>query len=118
VLDVMADLVRDDVRLREVARSTEPPVELAEETQIEIHPLIARAVKRSGGRPRLATCRVHSVREQHEHRLRILLPRPLETRGPRILGIRENLSHEFAGGIRTRWSGRCAGRWPSARAHA
>ena len=118
VLDVMADLVRDDVGLREVSRRAEPPVELPEETQIEIDPLIARAVKRSSGRPRLATCGVHGVGEQHEHGFRVLLSRTLENRGPRILGIRENFSGEFAGGIGTRWSGRRAGRWRAACAHA
>jgi hypothetical protein len=35
VLDVVAELVRDHVRLREIAGSAEPPRQLAEEAEIE-----------------------------------------------------------------------------------
>ena len=36
VLHVVADLVRDHVRLREIARRAEAPLELVEEGQVEI----------------------------------------------------------------------------------
>src|SRR5262245_36688449 len=113
----MPDLVSNDVGLREVSRSAEPPVELPEETQVEINLLIARTVERPGSRHCLAARGLNSVREQDEHRFRVPLPRPLEDGGPRILRVRENFSGEFAGGIGTRWSGGRAGRWLTDRAH-
>src|SRR5262249_40102356 len=116
ILDVMPDLVSNDVGLREVSRSAEPPVELPEETQVEIDLLIARTVERPRSRHRLAARGLNGIREQDERRFRVPLPRPLEDRGPRIFCIRENFSGEFAGGIGTRWSGRRAGWWLTARA--
>src|SRR5205823_10948511 len=47
VLHVVTDLVRDHVRLREIAWRAEPIVELAKKRCIEIQRAIARAVERS-----------------------------------------------------------------------
>ena len=61
VLDVVADLVRDDVRLREVARRVEPLLQLLHERQIEIDLAVARAVEGADGRRGVAAARLHAV---------------------------------------------------------
>ncbi len=47
-LDVVADLVREDVRLSEVPWRSELPLQIAEEPEIEIDLAIGRAVERAG----------------------------------------------------------------------
>ena len=46
VLDVVAHLVRDHVRLREVAGRAEPAIEITEERQVQVHLRVRRAVER------------------------------------------------------------------------
>ena len=46
----MADLVRDHVRLSEIAGRPEAVAQLTEERQIEIELLVGRAVERTGRR--------------------------------------------------------------------
>src|SRR5829696_4114710 len=48
VLDVVRDLVRDHVCLREVAGSAEAVAELPEEVRVQVDLLIGRAVERTG----------------------------------------------------------------------
>ena len=48
-LHVVADLVRQHVRLREVARGTEPLLELAVEPEVDVDLVRRRAVERPGG---------------------------------------------------------------------
>ena len=43
----MPDFVRNHIRLREVARGLEPPLQFFKEGEIEIHLAIAGAVKRT-----------------------------------------------------------------------
>src|SRR5262245_8967575 len=64
VLHVMTDLVRDDIRLREVAGRAEALRQLAEESEIEVDLPIARAVERAGRRLREAARRLDGVAEQ------------------------------------------------------
>ena len=45
---MVADLVRDDVSLREVARRMEAGLQLIKELQIDVDVLIRRAVERPG----------------------------------------------------------------------
>ena len=54
VLHVMADLVRDNVRLREIARRAEAVVQLLEKRRVEVELPVGRAVERSGSRARLS----------------------------------------------------------------
>ena len=78
-LDVMTDLVRDHVGLREVARRAEALVELAEERQIEIELVIGRAIERpaAADEPPHADC---TAVEQHEDRLLVGGPPPGKSR--------------------------------------
>jgi hypothetical protein len=46
-LHVMADLVRDDVSLREVARGAEAPIELVVEAEVDVDALVSRAIERA-----------------------------------------------------------------------
>src|SRR5439155_24813450 len=54
LLNVVAHLVRDDVRLREVAGSAEAVTQLAEEIEVEIDTLVRRAIERADGGTRHA----------------------------------------------------------------
>ena len=79
---MVADLVRDDVRLCEVAGRAEALRQLVEEAQIEINLAVLRAVKRTGRRLRESAGRVDRVAEQH-HRGPLLVgaPRRRDVRG-------------------------------------
>ena len=68
ILDVMADFVRDDVRLREVARRAEAAIELAEEAQVDIDLLIGRTVERSDRRRRRRRTPTARLGEEHQAR--------------------------------------------------
>src|SRR5512134_1142275 len=81
-LDVVTDLVRQHVRLREIARRTEPLPQLLVETKIDVHLPIAGTVKRSGCRLRESARGLDRVPK--EHQLGALIPaaqQPL----PRVL---------------------------------
>ena len=47
VLDVVPELVGEHVRLREIARRAEPLLQLVEEAEIEVDPLVERTVERT-----------------------------------------------------------------------
>src|SRR4051794_18942776 len=57
VLDVVAHLVRDYVRIGEVAARAEPALHLLEERQIDVDLLIERTIERPHGRLRAAAAR-------------------------------------------------------------
>src|SRR5215510_4554289 len=83
----MADFVRDDIGLCEVAGSPEPLVELAEERQVEIHLAIRGTVEGSNLRPTDATARLSGAVKQHEHRRHVRLAALTEYLAPRVLSI-------------------------------
>ena len=68
VLYVMAEFVRNHVRLGEIARRTESLRQLVEKSEVEIDAAIAGAIERSGCRLREATRRFDGVSEQHHSR--------------------------------------------------
>ena len=71
-LHVMADLVGNDVGLREIARRAEPRIEVAEERQVQIHLPVVRAVERPHRRLADAAARLCGVGEQHQSRLLVV----------------------------------------------
>src|SRR3954454_9004502 len=73
LLHVMADLVRDYVRLRKITRRAEARLQLAVEAEIEINALIFRAIKRSDGRARHTACGINGAAEKDELRIAVLL---------------------------------------------
>jgi hypothetical protein len=89
VLHVVPDLVRDHVRLGEVAGRAEPIAQLAEEIEVDVHLAVGRAVERSHGRGRGTAAGVHLAREQVQPGVPVLAPRLLELGRPhrlRVLG--------------------------------
>ena len=64
-LHVMADLVADDVRRREIAGAAHAR-ELVEERRVEIDAPVAGAVERPRGRARVTARRLHGAGEQRE----------------------------------------------------
>ena len=64
----MADLVRDDVGLREVAGRVEALLQLLHEREIEIDLVVARAVERADGRRRVAAGGLDGVVVKDDHR--------------------------------------------------
>jgi hypothetical protein len=63
LLDVVSDLVRDNVRLSELAWRAEPGAQLIEERQIDVDLLIGGTVERPGGGLRGAASAVGVVAE-------------------------------------------------------
>src|SRR5206468_4025375 len=90
-LDVVADLVRDDVRPREIARSAEVALHLAIERQVEVHTLIGRAVERPGLRRLLAAPRADRAVVEHELGVLVGAPGVAEGRLPGALRVGEDV---------------------------
>ncbi len=98
-LDVVPDLVADHVGSREVARCLEPPLELAEEREVEVDRLITGTVERAHrGAPRPTRGRDAAVVERELGR-RVSGPLPLEESGPDHLGAPEHTGHEVDLGL-------------------
>src|SRR5262245_32746629 len=70
-LDVMADLVRQHVRLGKVARSPEAPAQLVVEPEIDVDLLVARTVERSGRRLGESAGRSYRVAKQDQLRMSV-----------------------------------------------
>ena len=91
-LDVMADLVRDHVRLGEIARRAEALVELPEEREIEVDLVVRRAVERARRGRRRPAAALGSARERDDRGTRVLAVRFGEDPCPEILRV---LAHEL-----------------------
>jgi hypothetical protein len=95
VLDVVADLVRDHVRLREVAGRAQALAEQLVEREVDVHLLVAGAVERPhvGGR---AAARGRDLAiEEHELRALVLAAAGGELLGPELLDVIEHEAHEL-----------------------
>jgi hypothetical protein len=103
-LHVVADLVRDHVRLREVAAGAHARGHLVEERRVDVDLLVAGAVERPDRRGRAAARRCHHLREQHQRRRRILLACLREDLAPHVLGGAEHRADQLRrlGGRRRR----------------
>src|SRR3954451_11125873 len=65
-LQVVPVLVGEDVRLRELALRTELVLQLLQEPEVEVDPLVLGAVEGAGRRAGLATARGRRAREEHQ----------------------------------------------------
>ena len=65
---MVTELMREDVRLGEVAGRLEAAVELVEEAEVDVDPLVERAVERPRRRARRAATRVRPAAEEDELR--------------------------------------------------
>ena len=105
VLDVMAHLVGDDVRLREVPRRSEALVELPEEREVDVDLAVLRTVEGPHRRLTHAARRRRRLAEQHEPRRRVASARVREDPPPGVLRVREDHRDELALGIGARLGG-------------
>ena len=88
VLHVVADLVCDDVGLREVAGRPESRAELAEEAQIEVHGAVGRAVEGADvGRRRPAAAGRDRIVEEDELGVVVLVVTGCELARPEPLDV-------------------------------
>jgi len=74
LLHVVADLVGQDVRYREIARGLEPGLQFLAEAQVQVYLLVAGGVEGPHGRAGHAAARAHLAGVEHQLRLPI---RPL-----------------------------------------
>src|SRR4051812_25051495 len=98
----MADLVRDDVRLRKVPRRLKTRLQLMEETRVEVNLAVGRAVERTRTRIGKAAARVDLAREQIELGRDVLAPAGPEDGAPRVFGVPEHDGHELSHLVRGR----------------
>ena len=63
---MVADLVGDHIRPGEVARRAQPALHVAVEAQVEVHPLVCRAVERADGGGGVATAGGDRVAVEHD----------------------------------------------------
>ena len=89
VLHVVADLVRDDVGLRKLARSTHAAQRVVE-TQVDVDLLVAGAVERPHGRLPGTAGRGRGAAEQHQLGRVVGAAVALENVGPHHLGVAQD----------------------------
>ena len=88
--------MRNHIRLREVARRTEPVLEGFVKAQIDVHLLITRAIKRAHGRLAGATGRRCGAPKKHQARVLVRAAPLAKNVLPHVFGIGQN------GGDKTR----------------
>ena len=66
LLHVVADLVRQDVRLGELAGRAEASLQLVVEAEVDVDLLVERAVEGAGGGLAVAAAGLHGVAEEHQ----------------------------------------------------
>jgi hypothetical protein len=96
VLHVMTDLVREHIRLREIARRAEALLQLFVKGEIDVDLLVFRTVERSRGRLRVAARGVGGVAEKHQLGVAVRRARLLrEDVLPRLLCVVEDEGDEL-----------------------
>jgi hypothetical protein len=113
---VVADLVRDDVRLREVAGGAEPVAQLAEEVEVDVHLGVGRAVEGPHRRGRRTAAGVHLAGEHVQPGVLVLPPGLLELGSPDGLRVLHQELNEVGllglGLVRNLVGRRCVGDRP------
>src|ERR1700712_2159498 len=95
MLHVMAELVREHVRLRELAGRAEAIAQLIVEAEINVDLLIERAVERPHRRLRLTASRLHAIAEENELRVVPLHAFLRNDLRPGLLRVVEHERHEL-----------------------
>ncbi|MNS97642.1 hypothetical protein D3C72_1319830 [compost metagenome] len=108
VLHMVTDLVRDDVRLRELARCAELVLQGVVERQVDVDLLVARAVERPHGRLAGAAGRGRGTAEQHEPGRLVAAAALAEEIGPDHLGVLQHGGDEGRLAVAGGWLGRGA----------
>ena len=110
-LHVVPDLVSEHVGLREVARGPEPPMELAEEPQIQIHETVRRTVERTGRGRGDPAARIDPIGEQDDRGVPVRPPGGTEdVLIPHRLDIVDHRVHELREGSLAPRAGVAGGR--------
>src|SRR5581483_2461966 len=97
LLHVMADLVRNHVRLRELAWRAETVLQLIEEAEVEVHFFVDRTVERTRSRLCRAARRIERVAEEHEFGVTIGPALFRQDLIPGVLHVVENERDELDG---------------------
>src|SRR5882672_10265889 len=99
LLHVMADLVRQNIRFRKFAGSSETLPQFIEEAQIDVHLLVFRTVERAGGGLCHPTRGINAVSKKHELCMLVRNPLTAQDLGPGLLCVveheRNNLHERF-----------------------
>jgi hypothetical protein len=95
----MADLVGDDVGLRELARRAEPLLEDLVEAQVDVDLLVVGAIEGTHRRLALAARRRPAALEEDELGRLVGAARLAEDVGPDLLGAAQHLGDEFRPGV-------------------
>src|SRR3954463_6594687 len=111
-LHVMADLVREHVGLREVARRAETAIQFIVETEIEIDLAIAGTIEGTSGGARVTARRVDRIAEQHHSRGLVAIAEQLR---PHLLVVARDGVHHVHHLFFRRRRGRPPGRSDGAR---
>src|ERR671931_472904 len=93
---MVPDLMRDHVRLREIARRVKAVLQIAIERKIDVELLVVRAVERAHRRLSHAAGRARETVVEDKRRRPVLRARALEDLAPHILGAAEHLGDELA----------------------
>src|SRR5829696_2574973 len=113
VLDVMADLMGDHVGLRELAGHAKAALQVVEEGEVEIDPLVGRAIERSHRRLADAAFGARGVAVEHQLGLAILPAELPEGGRPDVLGALQHARHELGFGVAGGLLGLLAGGGPA-----
>src|SRR5438270_10074188 len=87
ILHVVADFMRDDISLGELARRMEAGLHLLEKREIEVHLLVIRTIEWTGGRAGEPAGRGDPAGVEHEFRFDIGLTATAEYLLPDVLGV-------------------------------
>src|ERR1035441_8924643 len=94
-LDVVADLMREHIGLRKLARSSEALLQFIVEAQIDVHLLITGTVERPARRLRHTASGIDAVAEKHQLGVPVLDALGAEDLGPSLLRIVEHEGDEL-----------------------
>src|SRR5262249_35582259 len=94
-LHVMPDLVRDHIRLREVATAPQSRTHLVEEAQVQVDLAVERAIEGTGCGGSPAALAPPRAAEEDEARRLVRAALALEDSGPGVFGVTEDRAHEI-----------------------
>src|SRR4028119_88491 len=95
MLDVVADFVRDDIGLREIAGRAEARAQITIEGEVYVNLLVSGTVERPRARARRAAGRARLFCEERERRLPVTPARLLKELLPHVLRLGEDDRGEF-----------------------
>jgi hypothetical protein len=95
LLNVVPDFMSDYVGLGKISRSIESLAEFLVEREVDVDPLVTRAIKRAGGRGAKPASRLHLARKKNQSRLSV--PSPVFSKDllPNIFRLGQNDRYEL-----------------------